>query len=205
MLTDLARFGHFPVKNSFEFTHRFYRFSGKLELDDIMLTKNQITRLTKIFQNHQNINFVYLFGSQASGKTSPISDVDIAVHLDQKLDPKQRFQTHLQIISETCKALQRNDVDVADLNDNDVVLRYQAIKKGKLLFCRNKAAKNEFFVRTISEYLDTEPMRGFHRQKMKEQIKRGSSVGRSKRFAKAAREAEKLYRDFEVHRTKTAG
>ena len=59
-------------------------------------------------------------------------------------------------------------IELLNNNDADVVLRYQVLKNGKMIFCRNKAAKNEFFVHTIREYLDTEPMRAFHREKMKQ-------------------------------------
>jgi predicted nucleotidyltransferase len=165
-----------------------------------MLTETQISALRETLQNYPQVLFAYLFGSQATGKVTPISDVDIAVYIDEHLNSSEQFKLQLHLVGVLCQALQRNDVEVAVLNDTDVVLRYQVLKNGRIIFCRDKAAKNEFFVRTISEYLDAEPMRAFHREKMKEQIKEGKFSGRSQRYAKAARQAARIFGAFAGNR-----
>jgi predicted nucleotidyltransferase len=165
-----------------------------------MITEAQIDALGKALENYPDVLFAYLFGSQVSGKVTPLSDVDIAVGLCEELSSTERFQLRLHLMGVLCQILQRNDVELAVLNDADVVLRYQVLKNGKLIFCRNKAAKNEFFVQTVSEYLDTEPMRAFHREKMKQQIREGNFIGRSQRYAKAARQAARIFGAFAGNR-----
>lgn len=158
-----------------------------------MITETQINALRQALQNYPQVLFAYLFGSQATGNVTPMSDVDIAVYLGDNLSSTEQFRLRLHLIGVLCQVLQRNDVEVAVLNDEAIVLRYEVVKNDKLIFCRDKSAKNEFFVRTISEYLDTEPMRAFHYEKMRQQIREKKFFGQSQRYAKAARQAARLF------------
>jgi len=158
-----------------------------------MITETQIGALNATLQNYPDVQFAYLFGSQATGNVTPMSDVDIAVYFAAHLSSTEQFRLRLHLIGVLCEALQRNDVEVAVLNDEAIVLRYEVVKNGKTIFCRDKSAQNEFFVRTISEYLDTEPMRAFFREKMKQQIREGTFFEQPQRYAKAARQAARLF------------
>ncbi|MDZ7291220.1 MAG: nucleotidyltransferase domain-containing protein [candidate division KSB1 bacterium] len=169
------------------------------------MSEDQLAALAKVLQGYPDVQFAYLFGSQATGKVSPISDVDIAVYFGDDLPATERFQLQLLLIGVLCQTLQRNDVELAVLNNVDVVLRYQVLKYGKLFFCRDKATKNEFFVQTIREYLNTEPMRAFYREKMKQQIREGNFIGRSQRYAEAARQAARVFGAFARNREKSQG
>jgi len=165
-----------------------------------MITETQLGLLSETLKKYPDVQFAYLFGSQASGNVTPISDVDVAVYLDDHLASTEQFKLQLHLVGVLCQALQRNDVELAILNGADIVLRYQVLKNGKLIFCRDQTAKNEFFVRTMSEYLDAEPLRAFHREKMKKRIKEGKFGGRSQRYAKAARQAARLFGAFAGNR-----
>jgi len=165
-----------------------------------MITATQIKALQETLQNYPQVLFAYLFGSQATGNVTPMSDVDIAVYFEKRLSSTEQFRLRLHLIGVLGEALQRNDVELAVLNDDDIVLRYEVVKNGKVIFCRDQSAKNEFFVRTISEYLDTEPMRAFHYEKMKQQIREKKFFGQSQRYAKAARQAERLFGAFAGNR-----
>ncbi len=45
-----------------------------------MLTDSDINTLKNYFENHKEIAFAFLFGSQAQGKATRLSDIDIAVY-----------------------------------------------------------------------------------------------------------------------------
>ena len=49
-----------------------------------MLSKFQIDNLKSFFQSNSQIKLVYLFGSQVSGTTGPLSDYDFAFYIDEK-------------------------------------------------------------------------------------------------------------------------
>jgi len=99
----------------------------------------------------------YLFGSQATGETTPLSDVDVAVLLDARTPNPGEVQ--VMLMSDLMGVLRRNDVDVVILNSASPLLKQRAVTRGRLLYCSDEAARSEFEVATRREYLDTEPLR----------------------------------------------
>jgi predicted nucleotidyltransferase len=77
----------------------------------------------------------YLFGSQASGVTTPLSDVDIAVILEAGVPSPGDVQALL--ISDLMLALGRSDVDVVILNAAPPLLKERAISRGRVIYCRD--------------------------------------------------------------------
>jgi predicted nucleotidyltransferase len=98
----------------------------------------------------------YLFGSQASGATSPLSDVDIAVVLGP--DATSAGAIQVTLISDLMLALHRSDIDVVILNTAPPLLKQRAIS-GRLLYCRDELARVRFEVAARHEYFDTKPLR----------------------------------------------
>jgi predicted nucleotidyltransferase len=49
-----------------------------------MITETQINALQETLRNYSQVWFAYLFGSQATGSLTPMSDVDIAVYFVEK-------------------------------------------------------------------------------------------------------------------------
>jgi predicted nucleotidyltransferase len=98
----------------------------------------------------------YLFGSQASGATSPLSDIDIAVVLAPDTTSPGTIQATL--ISDLMLALHRSDIDVVILNAAPPLLKQRAIS-GRLLYCRDDLARVRFEVAARHEHFDTKPLR----------------------------------------------
>ena len=101
-----------------------------------MLSNLQIDSLKKLFQSKSQIKLVYLFGSQVSQKTGPLSDYDFAFYIDEK-DKKKLFDLKLNLISKLSQLLKSNKIDVVILNMvESPELKYNIIKDGKLIFER---------------------------------------------------------------------
>ena len=98
----------------------------------------------KIFQKYP-IQVAYLFGSQATGKTTKLSDYDFAVLLDKKVEKNQYSQYQLEIISELLKIVKTDHLDLVILNNLKIplFLKYNVIKEGKVIYEKNKTAENE--------------------------------------------------------------
>ncbi len=108
--------------------------------------------LEKIIVEHvtPDISFVILFGSWAMGGVRHDSDVDLAIYLkDWPMENiySQKFKEDLE---ESLKA----SVDVIVLNDADPIISMQALKFGRLIFCRDRDEFVLFKARKVSEYLD---------------------------------------------------
>ena len=114
-----------------------------------------LASLQSVFASYPVIA-AYLFGSQASGATSPLSDIDIAVLLEPDTPSPGTVQATL--ISDLMLALHRSDIDVVILNAAPPLLKQRAIS-GRLLYCRDELARVRFEVAARHEYFDTKPLR----------------------------------------------
>jgi predicted nucleotidyltransferase len=112
--------------------------------------------LAPVFARHPVIA-AYLFGSQATGSTTPLSDVDVAVILEPTVESPGMIQVTL--ISDLTAALRRNDVDVVILNNAPPLLRHRATSRGRLIYCRDDAARAKFEAAALRGYVDTKPLR----------------------------------------------
>jgi predicted nucleotidyltransferase len=119
----------------------------------------------------------YLFGSYATGKARPESDVDLAVLLSGT-DDMERFERRLRLMGEVEEALGRRPADVVVLNDAPPLLAYQVLRYGRLIFERDRAARVEFEVRSGQVYTDLVPMRQFFREALFHEVKEAGLGGR---------------------------
>lgn len=109
----------------------------------------------------------YVFGSVASGKQRPNSDVDIAVLVDEKLLKKNPLKYRLSLMMDLGAALKRADVDVVLMNEAPPALAYNIVAKGVLVFERSRSARVAFQVRMFNMFMDTEPMRQLYLRYLK--------------------------------------
>ena len=121
------------------------------------------------------IKFAYLFGSQARGKTGPLSDIDIAVYLDKR---HNLFLFRLHFQEEIDRQLKgRRSSDLVILNNAPLVLQYEIIKNGKVLK-ESKPQRIQFETRVLRNYLDTEKMRYFYASSLKTSFQKERHLGK---------------------------
>ena len=132
-----------------------------------------VGKLRDFFQkNHEDINLAYLFGSHAKSRITPTSDVDIAVLLGNKIDPKAYFDIQLEL-SDHLSSYLNKEVEVVILNRADPRLSYQVIKYGKIVFEKDRNMKADFERKSLNIYFDLKPMFDFYEKKLLERIKEG--------------------------------
>ena len=129
--------------------------------------------LAAYFAALEDVALAYLFGSHARGQAGPLSDVDVAVLLAGRPDDGRCFDMRLDIIGGLMDILRTGDVDVAILNRTPLALRYRVLRDGVLLFCRDRQAMIEFYVRTMNEYLDFVPVIDQHESAILERARKG--------------------------------
>ena len=99
-----------------------------------------------------------MFGSTATGRTPPDSDVDIAVLLKERSNQQDPLRYRLDLMADLGSSLKRTDIDVVILNESTPLLAHRVLSKGILIFERSASARVRFQVRTASRYLDLVPM-----------------------------------------------
>jgi len=112
------------------------------------------SKIKNFFKNKKEIASVYLFGSFASGKAVPTSDVDIGVLFENKFlefaeDFKENYMVQLGRIL-------RKDIELLVMNHAGEVVLNQIYKKGKPILIQNKKFAKEFKIRSFSVYSDFE-------------------------------------------------
>jgi len=99
-----------------------------------------------------HLKLVYLFGSKALGIDSKISDVDIAVLVDNGTIELRKLI--LELIYEFSQIFQPLKVDIAILDKAGYTFKYKVICQGKILYKENEVTKNNFETNAIKLYLD---------------------------------------------------
>jgi hypothetical protein len=133
--------------------------------------QSQIDVIKGVLVSSAEVKFAYVFGSCARGDTGPLSDIDMAVFLDSRVEP---FDFRLRLMETLSRALGTERFDLVILNDASPVLRYEAMREGRVIK-ESKSSRVEFETRTLAEYLDTAHMRDVQREYLKEQL--GGSRG----------------------------
>jgi predicted nucleotidyltransferase len=119
-----------------------------------MVDLDEIARqLAAVFARREELDFLWLFGSVAEGRARPGSDIDLAVHVSRPAEFS--FFKKLELHGDCCRVLKRSDVDLVVLNQTrNLLLAEQALRQGRLLFCRNQAVLDDFYLRTLHAAID---------------------------------------------------
>jgi predicted nucleotidyltransferase len=126
--------------------------------------------LEPIFAQFPGILAVYLFGSTVSGKRNRESDLDLAI---VPLDKHVRSQ-RLEILTELARQGFCN-VDLAILDTNDIVLKFEAVRPNYLVYQTEAFDRGSYHSKVIRQYLDFEPYLKVQREAYKQRILSGQA------------------------------
>jgi predicted nucleotidyltransferase len=104
------------------------------------------------------VYLAYLFGSAASDRTTPMSDVDVALVTDLDLSPLERLRLVLRIQLDLRDQVGIPDADVRIINDAPLVFRGRVVTDGILLYARSDRERVEFETATRLRYFDYLPV-----------------------------------------------
>lgn len=97
----------------------------KVKNNELKLIKQKLLELDK----QKKIKFIIFFGSASKGKSTPLSDIDVAVFYDG--NSNERFNFRLKACGYLC-----NKVDVQIFQDLPLVIRKEALN-GRILYFKN--------------------------------------------------------------------
>lgn len=107
--------------------------------------------VTETLSDIDSILFAYLFGSRTTGKSGPMSDVDVAVYLRQGVDLTEE---KLTIIQGLTTSLQSDDLDVVLLNVAPTALVGRILNCRKVLIDRDPFRRHSFESLELRKYMD---------------------------------------------------
>jgi len=104
-----------------------------------------------VLEHYPDTQAIYLFGTHGTEDEWPSSDVDIAVLLPpiqaKELSSLALSPCHLELSEALCK-----EVDLLNARQVSTVFQKEIVAKGRLLYCADKYAVDEFEMLTLSYY-----------------------------------------------------
>lgn len=122
----------------------------------------------------------YQFGSSSTGKTGPMSDIDVAVLVSPTVPASDYLRLQIELLRALDPVFDFQPVDLVLLNQAGPLLRYEVVKARCLLYAREEATRIAFEERVLRDYLDTKHLRQVHTQALLARLKDGAFGDRSR-------------------------
>lgn len=114
-------------------------------------------RIATLLESHTEILEAYLFGSQATGRAQPHSDIDVAVYVDSDRLSPGGFGYAAELTAALMSGLGTNAVDVVVLNSAPPVLYHRVLRDGQRIVSRDLRATTTREGYALSRYCDYVP------------------------------------------------
>jgi predicted nucleotidyltransferase len=105
----------------------------------------------------------YLYGSEARGEATTLSDIDVALVVKDRLAPEARLQMELALEVEF-SSIYPGDYDVRIINEAPLAVKAEVVQTGTLLFAQADDVRVDFEASTRDTYFDFLPVLRFHRE-----------------------------------------
>ena len=136
-----------------------------------LVNASRYTCLKEIFSKYP-IALAYLYGSQAAGRATPLSDTDIALVIaSDDYDPRSRLDLELQVEEEIARVCKIDNLDLRVINEAPLMVRGEVVTNGILLFSQDEGFRVDYETSTRSEYFDFMPVAAMHRQAYIERLR----------------------------------
>jgi len=112
-----------------------------------------LQKVADFFEREDTVTLVVVYGSVASGKEHPGSDVDIAVLDREALTVEKRIDLQSRL-EETL----RRPVDMVDLSRANGLILKQILSKGRVVVKRESAVYGHLMVKMMDQQTDLQPL-----------------------------------------------
>lgn len=116
-----------------------------------------VYRIQRALEYREEVLEAYLFGSSARGQTGPISDIDVAVYVDEDRAPRTIFGLDAELSALLMSTLGTNAVDLVLLNRASPLLYHRVLRDGVRLLSRDARATTRREGEALSRYCDYVP------------------------------------------------
>jgi predicted nucleotidyltransferase len=102
-------------------------------------------------RSEKDILFAYLFGSLVDRNIGPLSDVDIAVYLAEKVSFAEE---KLEILGNLANILRTDEIDLVVLNKAPLTLKMKILEKKKIIVDKEPFLRHRYESLTMRQYFD---------------------------------------------------
>lgn len=115
---------------------------------------HELDAIRQLLDAREDVRLAYVFGSVATGRARPTSDLDVAILFAGEPSP-----VALDRLTEDLEEAAGRPVDLIDLAQAPPLLAHQVVSTGSCVVCRRPDERAAFETRTIMRHLDTAHLR----------------------------------------------
>ena len=113
--------------------------------------EHRLATLGAALEREPAVRFAYLFGGAGRDDLRPLSDVDVAVYLDDAVDP---VQTRLDLIGVVTRHLGTDEVDFVVLNRAPTALLGRILQSRRVISDKDPFLRHRFESLELRKFLD---------------------------------------------------
>jgi predicted nucleotidyltransferase len=113
--------------------------------------EHRLATLGAILEERPAVRFAYLFGGAGRGDLRPLSDIDVAVYLDEAVDP---VQARLALIGAVTKHLATDEIDLVVLNGAPTALLGRILQSRRVIADKDAFLRHRFESLALRKFLD---------------------------------------------------
>ena len=123
------------------------------------MKKKQLKEIDPLMKAYPFIAAAYQFGSTIRGQEGPMSDVDIAILVDEEHAPSgiDLLRIELLLAYEIQKHLNIAEVDLSTLNHQRLTFQHTVLRTGQLIYEADPKYRIRFMQNVIQAYIDFRP------------------------------------------------
>jgi predicted nucleotidyltransferase len=110
--------------------------------------------VSKYLTGYSEVLAAYLYGSQAEGRASALSDIDIGVLTRDGLAEEHLWRLEDALAADLRPVLYTDKVDLIVLNLAPLRIRYEVITRGEVLYSADDGARADFESYSLRRYWD---------------------------------------------------
>jgi predicted nucleotidyltransferase len=128
--------------------------------------------LKKVMEKDEKVLFAYVYGSYARDSIDFDSDIDVAVYLKPS-DAKGYIGKEEELTIELVTKIHMDRIDLRILNVLPLLLQYNILKDGILIFVRDDKERVDFETRVMNRFFELKPYIDEYQQMLSLKIKAG--------------------------------
>lgn len=114
----------------------------------------KIPLLVEALRRREDVIALFFFGSLANHKLKPLSDLDMALFLQEDMSKDRLFSRELDLMSLIAETLGTEEFDLIILNSAPLRFAHQILKSGKRIFVKDQKKLADFQEAVIKKYID---------------------------------------------------
>ncbi len=115
-------------------------------------TQERLRTLAQAFEGVTEVVFAYLFGGAGvNSALTPLSDVDVAIYLEEGIDP---VEARLRALGAISAHLGTDEVDLVVLNNAPIALKGRILLARRVIYDRDPFRRHRFESLGLREFID---------------------------------------------------